>query len=122
MKVLFVNDSTSNPNWGDRAAAIALRRMIIASGGIITKQIYEEELFGDFFSNKSINKETVRRGVLSKVGKLCLPPLLLKAREQLQSFHAHSAVGNNASIIPDKWEGFPGAIELIRRDKLRYSV
>ena len=35
MKVLFVNDSTSNPNWGDRAAAIALRMLIASLGGRI---------------------------------------------------------------------------------------
>jgi polysaccharide pyruvyl transferase WcaK-like protein len=122
MKVFFVNDSTTNPNWGDRAAAIALRQMISDSEGVISKTIYEEELYGDCFSNKRNNKkEIVRESVFGEVTRLCVPPVLLKAREKLRSILVHSAVDNAASIIPDKWEGFPSAIELIRRDKDRCS-
>jgi hypothetical protein len=44
MKVLFVNNSTSNPNWGDRAAAIALRMMITSQGGRIDYALTELQL------------------------------------------------------------------------------
>ena len=39
MKVLFINDSSTTPNWGGRAATTALRTMIVQSGGDIFKTI-----------------------------------------------------------------------------------
>jgi len=44
MRVLLINDSSSNPNWGDRAAAYSLRAMIEAVGGEITESVSELEL------------------------------------------------------------------------------
>ena len=44
MKVLFVNDSTSNPNWGDRAAAMALEEMLVEAGHEIVARITEDDL------------------------------------------------------------------------------
>ena len=42
--VLLINDSSSNPNWGDRAAAIALKRMIAACGGTLGGIVTEDAL------------------------------------------------------------------------------
>jgi len=39
VKVLFINDSSTTPNWGGRAATTALRTMIVQSGGDIFKTI-----------------------------------------------------------------------------------
>ena len=44
MNVLFVNDSTTNTNWGDRAAATSLMAMVRASGGEIVQALTEDEL------------------------------------------------------------------------------
>lgn len=49
MKVLFVNDSTSNPNWGDRAASLTLQQMIAAKGGQITHRLTEAALASGSF-------------------------------------------------------------------------
>lgn len=44
VKVLLINDSSSNPNWGDRAAAIALKRMILEQGGSLHAILTEDDL------------------------------------------------------------------------------
>jgi polysaccharide pyruvyl transferase WcaK-like protein len=116
MKVLFVNDSTSNPNWGDRAAAIALKQMIRASQCVVCKTIYEEELCGDCFSNKRNNDGLVRESMLRKAVKLCVPPMIVKAREKLRSRYRSSIVGATCDV-PETWGDFPRVLELIHRNK-----
>lgn len=44
MKVLFINDPVSNPNWGGRAVSTALRTMIGESGGDIFKTIVFDDI------------------------------------------------------------------------------
>lgn len=85
MKVLFINDSTSNPNWGDRAAAIALKQMIIASGGTLSGIITELDLCESrFFREPEKEHEAVaKRRSLKDLGRLLLPPVVLKLREKI---------------------------------------
>jgi polysaccharide pyruvyl transferase WcaK-like protein len=83
MNVLFINDSTSNPNWGDRAAAIALKKMIVASGGTLSGIITELELCESrFFRDPETEPEPVGRS-LKDWGRLLLPPVVLKLREKI---------------------------------------
>ncbi len=117
MNVLFVNDSTSNPNWGDRAAAIALRKMIQDSKGVVCKTIYEEELYGGCFSNKWNTEGTAHESLPRKIVKLCLPPMVLKAREKIRSLYRLSTVGRAACDVPENWDDFPITLELIYKNK-----
>lgn len=117
MNVFFVNDSTSNPNWGDRAAAIALRKMIHDSNGEVRKTIFEEELCGDFLFSRRNNDGLVRESMLRRAIKLCVPPMLLKAREKIRSLCRLSSVGKAGRAVPETWDDFPIALELIHRNK-----
>jgi polysaccharide pyruvyl transferase WcaK-like protein len=83
MNVLFINDSTSNPNWGDRAAAIALKKMIVASGGTLSGIITELELCESRFARYSeAEPRPVAEGrSLMDWSRLLLPPVILKLRE-----------------------------------------
>ena len=44
LKVLFINDSTSSANWGDRAAAFSLKAMVAEAGAEISGIITEDDL------------------------------------------------------------------------------
>ena len=44
LKVLFINDSTSSANWGDRAAAFSLKAMVAEAGATISGIITEDDL------------------------------------------------------------------------------
>jgi hypothetical protein len=44
LKVLFINDSTSSANWGDRAAGFSLKAMVVEAGAKISGIITEEDL------------------------------------------------------------------------------
>lgn len=84
MKILLVNDSSSNPNWGDRAAAISLKRMIADAGATIDAVITEDELRATSFFDRSGSEagggEGERR--IRDWIRLFLPPVLLKLRER----------------------------------------
>jgi hypothetical protein len=84
MKVLFINDSTSNPNWGDRAAAISLRMMVLQLGGDIIKTVTEDDIFCSSLGNHRIASEQVNERTTREFMKLLLPPLLLKVRRKLR--------------------------------------
>lgn len=84
MNVLLINDSSSNANWGDRAAAIALKRMIAERGGTFCGIITEDDLrYGRLFRDPIAPVEP-RAGfrLLKEWIRLFLPPVLLKLRER----------------------------------------
>ena len=60
MKVLFINDSTSNSNWGDRAAAFSLKAMVAEAGASISGIITEEDLARTQFGEPSAGSPLLR--------------------------------------------------------------
>jgi polysaccharide pyruvyl transferase WcaK-like protein len=121
MNVLFINDSTSNANWGDRAAAISLRKMITESGGNIIEAISEEELGCSSFLNKSGIDEGglhTHKYVFKETLKLFIPPLFLKIRQKLLS-NANPLASDD--IIPKKWEEFDPHFKYVISNKHVYS-
>ncbi len=113
MKVIFINDSTSNPNWGDRAAATSLRRMIRDAGGDIILSISEADLARPLLGEPRVEAEAepVRRGVRD-YATLLVPPAVprlgrrLAARLGLPRGHR----------VPERWEGFPAAARAFADD------
>lgn len=120
MNVLLINDSSSNPNWGDRAAAIALKQMIVTYGGTISSVITEDELRDSrFFCNKSQEPETTsaKRSV-KDWARLLLPPLVLKLRERL----LHQLKGSDeAGPIPVRADDFDHYVDIFLRDEVVYG-
>ncbi len=75
MKVLFVNDSTSSSNWGDRAAAFSLKAMVADAGARISGIITEEDLAQTRFGEPSADEDSpgLRRAMLRSI----TPPVIL---------------------------------------------
>ncbi|MCI0563608.1 MAG: polysaccharide pyruvyl transferase family protein [Nitrososphaera sp.] len=124
MKILFINDSTSNPNWGDRAAAIALKKMIADSRGDITNVISEEELYGSLFSKnktKRNDEQVVKQGAVNQTAKLLMPPILLKAREMLWTYFSISNHDNNPDVVPKSWEDFAYSLQAVLTNAEAYA-
>lgn len=109
-KVLFVNDSTSNPNWGDRASAMSMRHMITACGASVIFTIYEEQVFQSSLDCPSPAwAEPVERSARSLVKQL-LPPGLLALRRKLLGSRVDSS--QEYRFVPERWEDFDRQSEL----------
>ncbi|MGO9952144.1 MAG: polysaccharide pyruvyl transferase family protein [Dissulfurispiraceae bacterium] len=116
MKVLFVNDSTSNPNWGDRAAAISMKKMIVESGGNISGSITEDELsFSTFQNNIPGEKDGTQQSYFREKLKLFIPPLFSKIRQKLIT------ATEDDDIVPKRWEDFNIKLKQLLTKKDLYS-
>lgn len=114
MRVLLINDSTTNSNWGDRAAAISLMAMIDASGGEVTHVVSEDNLRLSSFGDLPDQPDEIVRNRGREIAKLFIPPLILRIRRRIltnpDSTHA-------SRLIPDKWDDFDTAAAAALREK-----
>ena len=99
MNVFFVNDSTSNHNWGDRAAAISLKYMIAQCGGSICDAVTEDALKQSSF--KESLEEIPRAG--AKIIHLLTPPAVWSVKRRLTHYLSESG---SEDIIPRQWNEF----------------
>ena len=120
MNVLFINDSTCNPNWGDRAAAITLKRMISASGGNIIATISEDQLrYSSFHDTIDKDNPSVYQYHNTKETlKLFIPPILVKIREKFITYRNPPTI---TDIIPQRWQDFENHANVIFSNKHLYS-
>jgi Polysaccharide pyruvyl transferase len=117
MKVLLINDSTTNTNWGDRAAAISLMAMISATGGRIIHAITEDELKSSAFGKTPSLPSGGSQDRVREIVKQCIPPILLSLRRKVLSRRDAAGAGR---FIPDRWEDFEGCARAVRREQ-RYG-
>lgn len=104
MKVLFINDSTSNPNWGDRAASWMLQEMIARSGGRVSQRITESELgSGSFLQPRARSTAAGPAGEHNRWLQLATPPVLWKLETRLRTCLGASRRG---LAIPERVEQF----------------
>ncbi len=102
--MLFINDSTTDPNWGDRAAAVSLMRMVRECGGTITYALTEDDLRStSFFPSDA-------QGKARRMLRPWVPPVVLQARRRLYRRRAPDAESH--SRIPATWHDFPRLAEL----------
>lgn len=109
LKVLFINDSTSNANWGDRAAAFSLKAMVADAGASISGIITEEDLARTQFGGPPKDHHSSvdgRRAILRSM----IPPVILVARRRV--FKGGDRTADNR-VIPERWEGFGRAADLV---------
>ena len=113
MKVLFINDSTTNANWGDRGAAISLMAMVRESGGEIVHAISEDDLWTSTFSASEAGFGEAAKDV----ARDWVPPALVRARRRLLT-----RLGDEgpASLIPQRWEDFESAAVTVSHEQ-RYG-
>lgn len=117
MNVLFVNDSTSNANWGDRAAAISLKHMVTQSGGIISRAISEDDLGNSSFLREAPSgavEQQVESGGGRETLKLFIPPLFLKMRQKII---AHAKPPVQEASVPRRWEDFEPCLSRVLSDR-----
>lgn len=121
MNVLLINDSSSNPNWGDRAAAIALKQMIVGVGGTISGVLTEDELReGTFFRDPEDRPPTAVGGhrIKDRV-KLFVPPIVLKLRDKLLK---RLRIGeDDIGPIPPTLNAFDRHVDLFLWDRTRFG-
>jgi hypothetical protein len=103
VKVLFINDSTTNSNWGDRAAAISLKEMVAAKGGRITYTVSEDDLALSSFGRRLAYMEEAPRNRARELARLVAPRFMLRARRRLLK-NVDLTPANR--MIPDRWEDF----------------
>jgi hypothetical protein len=116
MNIFFVNDSSSNPNWGDRAAAFTLKKMISELGGIITVSLTEEDLRESHFSMEK--KEEKINNKYSGRLHLFIPPIGYKIKDRLLSNAKHT----NHQLIPEIIEEFDRFVKLVFANAKQYSL
>ena len=109
MKVLFINDSTSSANWGDRAAAFSLKAMVAGAGANISGIITEEDLALTRFGRPPKHHQSSMHGGRAILRSL-IPPVLLAARRRV--LKGVDLTADNR-VIPERWEGFGRAADLV---------
>jgi len=87
MKVFFVNDSTDNTNWGDRAAATTLKWMVEEVGGEITCSLSEGDLKAGNLSKRSqayaAGNRDSSRGGFKEALKPLIPPAAFRLKDRI---------------------------------------
>jgi polysaccharide pyruvyl transferase WcaK-like protein len=123
MNVLLINDSSSNPNWGDRAAAIALKRMIAASGATITGIITEEDLRDSRFSGEATVEFEPKEGgrSIKDWASMFLPPVLLKLRGKILN-RLQGANAEPTGPIPLTMDDFERCAGLFLRERVIHGI
>jgi len=116
VKVLFINDSTSSSNWGDRAAAVSLMAMVGQSGGQIVYAVTEQNLWDSSFGKPSQGLSPSHEGKAREMARLCLPPVVLDARRWVLSRRGGGGQDQH-ELIPTAWEDFEGAAARVRQEQ-----
>lgn len=114
MNVLLINDSTTNANWGDRAAAISLMAMIAASGGRIAHAVTEDELRFSAFRKTPSLPDGGSQNRVREIVRRCIPPILLSIRRRVLSSRDHAGASR---LIPERWEDFEESARAVWREQ-----
>lgn len=107
MNILFINDATSNSNWGDRAAAFSLKEMVVQAGGSISGIVTEEALARTQFGEppEGLHSGHELRAILRSL----IPPAVLNARRGVFK----GELTGSKRVIPERWEGFRHAADVV---------
>lgn len=114
MNVLLINDSTTSPNWGDRAAAISLMAMIRETGAQIGHAVTEDELRFSTFATIDARTDSGSESRAREIAKLCIPPLLLNIRRKVLTHRDDSGASR---LIPERWEDFEESAKAVLREQ-----
>ena len=112
MKVLLINDSTSNGNWGDRAAAISLKHMITASGADLEGTISEDDLEQSTF--RAQREQARERGRGARLLVDAVPPLAIKIWSRIRRTRASD------DFVPSTWDEFPSRASAVLGNRQTY--
>jgi hypothetical protein len=103
MRILLVNDSSRNPNWGCRATSLALRATLAEAGADITETIYLERLSRLEIRDRSSWRRWQQRLEPLLPKRPLLRELLGRAFERLSS--------RLSDVVPATVDGFDAAAD-----------
>jgi polysaccharide pyruvyl transferase WcaK-like protein len=105
MNVLLVNDCSSNPNWGDRAAAVSLMAMVTATGGRIVHAVTEDELISSTFVENAAPSDAGKPSTPEHFRRF-IPPVVYGVARRLRTRSDDAGPGR---LIPERWDEFEQA-------------
>lgn len=108
MKVLFINDSTSSSNWGDRAAASSLMEMARARGARFIRVVTEQNIWDSSFEPESGHFSEPVESRSHSLARRYLPPAALDARRWLLARRRKGGQDQH-ELIPAAWDDFAAA-------------
>ncbi len=111
MQILFINDATSNPNWGDRAASISLRQRIGEAGGDMAFSFTERQLLGASFSVGAAIADPRRGSRWQEAVLAWTPPAAARLGAR-----AWRRLGPAAGprLVPTRWSDFARAADAVK--------
>jgi len=112
VRILFINDATSNPNWGDRAASTSLRQRIGEAGGEVVFAFTERELMNVTLGAPQVIDNPPRRSVWHEVVRGITPPLAARVGTRVMRRFG-PAIGPR--LVPRRWTGFARAVDTVMR-------
>ncbi len=118
MRVLLINDSSSNPNLGDRAAAYSLKTLIGEAGGEITASVSELELGTSTVGRTAPATAPAPQSKARHLLELCAPPILFAVRRRLER-RLRTWSGDQ---VPRTWSGFSRAADHFAREDGPWSA
>lgn len=113
MNVLMINDSSSNPNWGDRAAAIALKEMTRRTGARLSGLLTEDELRHTTFYRSPAAQSNGESATYARVANLLLPPIVPKLGRRVLRLVDR---GRSESVIPEQWDQYETRAQAVLRN------
>jgi len=114
MKVMLINDSSSNPNWGDRAASIALQHILAESGASLCGSISEDALSRiRFFGNSTHDELVPSESNVAKAIRLVTPPLIKQFAEKIFCIWSRS---DDDAVVPTVWSRYGEAVNRWMRE------
>jgi polysaccharide pyruvyl transferase WcaK-like protein len=114
MNVLLINDSSSNPNWGDRAASIALQSILAERGSLLCGSVSEETLSHIGFFRVPLLDEPIRfESNVAKAIRLITPPLFHLFGKKLSQAWNRT---DEDIIIPTVWNKYSEVAERWMRE------
>jgi hypothetical protein len=99
MKVLLLNDSSTESNWGGRAASDSLRMLIREAHGDILRTITIDQLNEGSFGRQAGPAPIARRRIPARAG-LFVPPVVHSVSRRIDRYRRPRA---EASAIPSCW-------------------
>jgi hypothetical protein len=111
VRALFVNDSTTDANWGGRAATVSLRMMIAHSGCEITETLMMDDLVRTSFGASAVEPQAAHNDHRDTLRPF-IPPVLLGLRRRLLS-RSRGTGDVPISPIPSTWDDYQRCMSLV---------
>ena len=112
MKILLINDGASRCNWGDRAAAVAVRAMISTLGGEVFQSISERDIDKSSFFGPPPDFVDLESGTDGWVENDEAVRTAHRASGAAQDCQESGGI-SRARVIPSEWDDFEASARIV---------